>query len=73
MSENTFHLNAIKRDTYFVLLNKRSQYLAQFFSGVSKKLLGEVKTFGKICPVDKVHQHKLYSNPDKTVGEYHET
>lgn len=37
VSENTFHLNAIKRDTYFVLLNKTSQYLAQFFLGLVKK------------------------------------
>jgi len=44
VSENTLHLIAIKRDTYYVLL-KKSQYLAQ---GLVKKNCKEVKTFGEI-------------------------
>lgn len=36
VSENTLHLIAIKRDTYYVLLNKISQYLARFSQGLVK-------------------------------------
>ncbi len=57
MSENIFHLNAIKRDTYFVLLNKsQSQYLAHF-SGVSNKLLRGVKHLVKYTLLPKVLGH----------------
>lgn len=40
VSENTLHLIAIKRDTYCVLLNKISQYLARFSQRLVTKLKG---------------------------------